>query len=473
MSRLDKHAEVIGASLPEMAFRPIGRHMTLEGGGGGGTTKSTTVTTPLPEYAQPYFEDVMGRAQQASLTPYQQYSGQRVAGLTPAQQTAARLTTQTALGGTPSGLQSGQAASELAASKLAGFSYAPTSFDPSTIDYQYTPGQFDPAQFQYAYDPTQITAERVAAERLGQQLDVSDLATLERFMSPYQQGVVDVEKQAAMRDYQLAQQQRAAQSIGAGAFGGSRQAVLEAEAQRGLMSQMQGIQTRGSQSAFENAQRALEAQRAVELQVGTTNLQSALQAALANQQAGLEAQRGTEASRQFGAQTGLQATLANQQAFMDAQRQAELSRQFGAQTGLQAALANQQASLEAQRMAEMSRQFGASSALQAASALGGVGTDLARMGEAEQNLALARSQALSAVGQQQQDFAQRQLDQAYADYAAARDYEQSMINWYTSVLYGQPTSVSSTVYQPAPSTASQLGGLGLAGLGLWGQTQKG
>lgn len=355
--------------------------------GGGGTTKSTSYTSNLPEYARPYFEDVMGRAQEASLQPYQQYSGDRVAGMTTAQQQANQLATQTALGGTPSGLQAGQAALGRAAQQAGGFSYAPTTFG----------------------------ADQVRAGQLGPQLSMADTSTVQQFMSPYQQAVVDTQKEAAVRDYQLAQQQRAAQAVGAGAFGGARQGVMEAEAQRGLMSQLQGIQATGTQAAFENAQRALEAQRAAEMQAGTTNIQSALQAALANQQAGMTAQQQTEASRQFGASTGLQA----------------------------------------------------------AGLLGDLGTGLGKMGEAEQSLALARSQALSAVGQEEQALAQKQLDQAYADYAAARDYEQSMLNWYTGILYGQPLAMNQTVYQQgqAPSLASQIGGLGIAGLGAYGMSK--
>lgn len=385
MSRLDKHSDVIGATLPEQAFRPIGKRMTLEGGGsGGGKTTSTTYTSSLPQYAEPYFRDVMGRAQQASVQPFQEFGGERVAGFTPTQEAAMGLTAQTALGGTPAGLQAGQNLMGLAAGQAAGFQYSPTQFDPSQI----------------------------AAGQLGPQLSMADPSAVSQFMSPYMQQVVDVEKQAAQRDYQLAQQQRAAQAVGAGAFGGSRQAVMEAEAQRGLMSQLQGIQARGTQSAFEQAQQALEAQRGAEMQAGTTNIQAALQAAQSNQQAMMEAQRQSEASRQFGASTGLQAS------------------------GL----------------------------------LGELGLGLGRMGEAEQSLALARSQALAAVGQQEQELAQRQLDQAYADFAAARDYEQNMINWYTSILYGQPISMDQAVYRQGatPSLASQLGGLGIAGLGVYG-----
>lgn len=71
------------------------------------------------------------------------------------------------------------------------------------------------------------------------------------YMSPYMQSVVDVQKREAMRDAGIAQTQRNAQAVKAGAFGGSRQAIMDAEANRNLMTQMGDIQAKGLQSAFE------------------------------------------------------------------------------------------------------------------------------------------------------------------------------------------------------------------------------
>ena len=94
----------------------------------------------------------------------------------------------------------------------------------------------------------------------------SDIA---RGMSPYMQNVVDVEKREAQRAAEPLQQQIAAQAIGSqGAFGGSRQAILEAEANRNLQQQLGDIQTRGQQAAFTEAQRAFEAQKQRQLAGG-------------------------------------------------------------------------------------------------------------------------------------------------------------------------------------------------------------
>jgi hypothetical protein len=76
------------------------------------------------------------------------------------------------------------------------------------------------------------------------------------YMSPYQQAVVDVEKREASRYFPQQMQQIGAQAAGAGGYGGSRQAILEAETLRNQAQQLADIQTRGSQRAFEDARKA-------------------------------------------------------------------------------------------------------------------------------------------------------------------------------------------------------------------------
>ena len=88
-------------------------------------------------------------------------------------------------------------------------------------------------------------------------------------MSPYMQNVVDIEKREAQRAAEPMQQKIAAEAIGAqGSFGGSRQAILEAEANRNLQQQLGDIQTRGQQAAFTEAQRAFESQKQRQLAGG-------------------------------------------------------------------------------------------------------------------------------------------------------------------------------------------------------------
>ena len=73
------------------------------------------------------------------------------------------------------------------------------------------------------------------------------------YMSPYMQNVVDIQKREAGRQSEIMGQQQQAQAAQAGAFGGSRDAIMRAERERNLGQQMGDIQARGSQAAFDQA----------------------------------------------------------------------------------------------------------------------------------------------------------------------------------------------------------------------------
>ena len=85
-------------------------------------------------------------------------------------------------------------------------------------------------------------------------------------MSPYMQNVVDVQQAEAKRQAQIAGTQRGAQYAKAGAFGGARQAIENAEANRNLQTQLGGIQAQGLQSAYNQAQQQYNAERNAQLQ---------------------------------------------------------------------------------------------------------------------------------------------------------------------------------------------------------------
>jgi hypothetical protein len=126
------------------------------------------------------------------------------------------------------------------------------------------------------------------------------------YMSPYQQAVTDVQMEAARRQADITRTQRQGQATRAGAFGGGRQAIEEAEAQRALQSQLQNIQATGLQNAFQQAQQNIGQRAQLELQ-GLSGAQQGLGAAqagygLAGQMGSALGQLGTQ---QLGAQTGI------------------------------------------------------------------------------------------------------------------------------------------------------------------------
>lgn len=73
------------------------------------------------------------------------------------------------------------------------------------------------------------------------------------YMSPYMQNVVDIGKREAARQSGIMGTQQQAQAAQAGAFGGSRDAIMRAERERNLSQQMGDIQDKGMQSAYDQA----------------------------------------------------------------------------------------------------------------------------------------------------------------------------------------------------------------------------
>jgi hypothetical protein len=211
-------------------------------------------------------------------------------------------------------------------------------------------------------------AERVQADKFG-------IGQAREYMSPYMQDVVEQQKQAAVQDYARQLPGMGAAAARAGAKGGTREALLQAEARRGLQDRLGDIEATGRQQAFQQAQQQFGADRAALMQAqqlnqaaglttGQQNLaarlgvqqlgtQAGLQAALANQQAGLTTgQQNLAAQLQtqgLGAQQAMQAALANQQMGFNVGQQnlaaEQARRQFIAQQGMQSQLANQQAGL--------------------------------------------------------------------------------------------------------------------------------
>jgi hypothetical protein len=175
--------------------------------------------------------------------PYMQYQGERFAQFSPLQQQAF------------AGAQAMEAAPQLAdASALAGTAglralqagtYGPMYYTPQSFTQQGTAGGF---------------------------------------MSPYMQNVVEFQQREAQRQADIASTARGQKYARAGAFGGARQAIENAEAQRNLSTQLGGIQATGLQAAYQQAQQQFNQEQA--------QRQAAVQLA--------------EQSRQYGAGLGLQ-----------------------------------------------------------------------------------------------------------------------------------------------------------------------
>ena len=107
-----------------------------------------------------------------------------------------------------------------------------------------------------------------------------DPQSYQAFMNPYQKEVMDNYTKEMQRQFDISRQGRASQALGAGAFGGSREGVLEAEAQRGFTDRLgagiANLLAGGYQQAQTQAQKTFEDQRtaqqnAARLQLGAAD----------------------------------------------------------------------------------------------------------------------------------------------------------------------------------------------------------
>jgi hypothetical protein len=340
-----------------------------KGGGGGGGTQ-TSYSTNLPEYAKPYYEELLKQTGKqvyqtdasgnvTGVKEYTPYTGERVAGFTPeqlkVQSEVAGMTTPGGFGTAARGLGTGEAmgygTAGLGLSQA--FGYSPTAI---------SGGTFDPSAASY-------------------------------YMSPYQSNVTDIAVREARKQADLAKAAGMSGAIGRGTFGGARQALLQSEQERGAQQNIANIRAQGQQDAYLNAQKQFEADQARRMKAAELGQQG----------------------QQFAAGLGKELGVA------------------GLQTGLEAA--------------------GKTGALAAT--------------EQASNLERLKAQAASA-GEKQ--ALQQEIDNLkYQQFQEQKNYEKAQLDYLSNILRGNAAALGTTQvqYAPAPSLASQLGGVGLAGLGLY------
>ena len=212
--------------------------MTTIGGTTSGSTAGGTTTraeeSSLSSWAGPYVTEMLGRGQALASMPYQSYQGPLTAG--------------------PSTLQS-QAYSGLGGltppttTTMGGFT--PQSFATSRLA-DGLPSAYSPQSFTGAgYTPP--TDQQAVDGEIGAYTPASD-NVLQQYMTPYLQGALQPQYDAANRQNEIAQQEMQSRYGRAGAFGGGRQAVASAELARGALDRMAGITGTGYQNAFQQAQ---------------------------------------------------------------------------------------------------------------------------------------------------------------------------------------------------------------------------
>jgi hypothetical protein len=207
------------------------------------------VESNLSNWAGPYVTNMLGQGQALANMPYQAYMGQLSAGESPLQTSA--------------------------------FSNAANLQTPSSIGTAATTaGTIGTAAQGLQYTPTTTSFDATQAQN---------------YMNPYLQASLNPQLEEARRQSQITQQGNAAKMTQAGAFGGSRQAILDAETQRNLGSNLANITGTGYNTAFNNAQQQFNADQQRKMQeaqygagFGLQGLQTGLQAAQAQGSLGVQ-----------------------------------------------------------------------------------------------------------------------------------------------------------------------------------------
>ena len=399
---------------------------------GGATTAtgfgSSSMNTLSP-WAGDYVTGALGQGAAMAAQPYQAYTGPLTAGASPLQQQAfAGISGLAQAGYNPT--QFGNQYQDVAA-------YTPQSYTPGFSYNAPTSGTQFTNQFKAPTD--------YAATTFGSQ-DMTT-ADVQRYMNPYLQTSLDPQLKEAQRQAQMQRLQDAARLTKAGAYGGSRQAIMESEGNRNLLDIQGQITGRGYDTAYKQAQEQFNTDQARRLQ----------------------AQQATEASRQFGATQGMNAAQLAAQYGLSAQQAQEAARQFNAGQQLDAAKLQAQFGLDAQKAADLSRQFAQTSAQNQASNRAQYGLAGLQAQEASRQYAakfgLDSLNQLANMGQQQRGITAEGIAADKAQFEEERDWGYKMPQYQLGLLSGIP--IGGTTTQPnttgLASLQQDIGGL----LGLY------
>ena len=474
--QLEAFGEPLGESVTRL--KPGGRIY----GGGGGPTETTVNQSNIPEWLRPQVEGIIGGASQElfnytqdedgnyvlkgpkAFVPYSENVKNYVAGFSPLQQQvqqnvanlqvpgqynqATGYANQAAQGGLDTaaqaagygnaGFQSGQRGQQLGIQGGQYYGQQGAGYGAQAADIGQMGLRAEKTGNQITNQARNYAAQQAAA---GQQYanQMTDPYAVQQYMSPYQQAVTNIQLQGAQRQADIASAGRQSNAARMGAFGGSRQAIENAEANRALATQIDNIRATGQQAAYDKAVQAMQYGSNLGLQ-GLSGAQSGLGTALQGGQLGLS---GIGTAMQ-GLQGGMQGSGLGLQG-VDRQLAGTAQGMQGAQIGLQGV---------------SGAQAGYGLADRAAGTLGTLG---------QQQLAAQRDilGLQNQIGGQQQSQEQQMINQAIQNFAQAQENPMQRYNQINALARGYAVPGSTTSqYQAAPSLVSQAAGLGMAGYGL-------
>ena len=441
-----------------------------KGGGSSAPTETTVTNTDLPDYVEPYFKRLLQRGEAESLQGYNPYGGQRLSYFSPDELTSQAMTRGFATSGTP------QEFTDASARYGATAGYGTPQYQAGSFDSGYAAGDMG-----QTYQAGDISSQYGARDRQsGYQAGIQgDEYTplgyeenLQRFMSPYQQNVIDVEKREAARQSNIMGKGIGDAATAQGSLGGYREAIQQAERERNLGQQLGDIQTRGSQAGFQSAQQQLAAERAAGLgaaQFGLAQYGAGEQAAQTQEQLsqgafafGEQSRQQQEKLGQSGFQLGQQAQQQQGAQQIQAYQAGENARAQAAKLGLSAAQQEDAARQAQEKFGQSAYDVSNRYNLAAAQGLMGAGQDINQD-------AISRISALQGIGSQQRALEQASMDMGYEDFLRQQGFAGQQLGNFGNILRGVPVTPQGKVssYAQQPGLFQQAIGAGLTGLGLY------
>ena len=361
----------------------------------------------LSEFAGPYVGEMLGKARALADKPYEAYGGPLTAGASGLQDMAF-----SGYAGLDPNQQTGIASfgGDMTAGGTFGFGSA------AGQGYQagYMPGSFtgaapmmgDSSRPLYTSGPVRLEARGMSGKRPGGQGMFGQVqppqSPVGQYMNPYLQAALEPQLREARRQADISRVADAGRLTRAGAFGGSRQAIMEAEGGRNLGTQLADITGRGYSEAFSQAQdqfnREQEMQRLAE-----------------------DARRG-----QFNVEAG------------------RLS-EFDERRRLQA---NEEARREVQRQEREREQFNEQERRRIAAE------------EADRRYGLSALRDMRSAGQEERGIEQEGITADYLQYQQEQQYPYGQLEFMQSMLQGLPITATSRQFVEPGGFQDLSGGLG-------------
>jgi hypothetical protein len=416
---------------------------------------------------QPYVSDLLNKTQALTDAGTPAYTGQLTAGPSTLQNQAwqglASLTVPTALQNAGSNLDAISRAE------------ANTSFTPQQFTDTYTgPAAYQGTNFTNQYqaaNPYQASNIQSTYQSPANQYKPTDVTTgtfnqaaAEQYMNPYIQQALNPQLEALKRQQAINQQADMAKLTQAGAFGGSRQAILQGQNNYNLLQQQANLVGQGYNQAYNQAAQQFQADQARNLQAQQANVQQAQFAAQQGMtdaqmkaQYGMTAAQANEASRQFAQNQAATAAQLQAQYGLSAQQANEAAKQYGYTQQMTQAQLNSAAEQARQQAQENAAQFGATYGLQGLQAAQQAQTAAANAGAQQAQYGLANLQALSTAGGQQQALNQAADNAQYNEFLRQLKAPQDMLTLQRNILSGLPISTTNT-YDAAKTGLSKAAG---------------